>query len=329
MPPAARCPAVENGVLIVSADAAVRRSASAAAQAASCQPRAVADAAAARAAIDEGFCRIVLLACDIKDFGPDVCRGACRVAGQAAPYLIWMTPRQIAADAPIDLGAAAGADDLLLTPAHSVEMIARLRAARRVLELQADQRQRTRREARLNQRYMAAAEQLRRASTTDEVTGLANRRATLAALTSMFALVSRHGPLLSVAVIELDGLRLANDDSGQVAGDAMLCAAAAAVTKCVRTEDVAGRITTSDFLLLMPQTAAAAATACVQRCREAADASGVSVTAGVASWTTEMSSPQQLLERAEAAKAQAKRPGNGRVVCWGMPAKTMSRRVAG
>jgi diguanylate cyclase (GGDEF)-like protein len=319
----------EWGVLVVSGEAQRRQAVQAAALALGCVVRAGSDAKAATAAIDEGCCRIVVLGSDVRDFGPDACRGACRVAGMAGPYLIWMVDRASMAGegAALNLAAAAGADDLVIWPAHGAELTARLSGAKRVIEMQRELEQRTRREARLNQQYMAAAEQVRTASMMDELTGLPNRRATLAGLASMWAVAGRHGGSLAAAMIEVDGLRLANDLQGTAAGDALLSTAASAIAKSIRVEDVAGRFSGSNFLLLMPHTPAGQAVACVERCREAAEMNGITLTAGVAPWSSELASPQELLSRAEAAREQARRPGSG-VVCWGA-VRPNGRRVTG
>ena len=80
----------------------------------------------------------------------------------------------------------------------------------------------------------------------------------------------RTGQPLSVAVFDVDDLKVANDRFGHPAGDALLVAVAAAWSKALRSTDLIARLGGDEFAVLLPDTPSDAALVAVQKGRGAA-----------------------------------------------------------
>ena len=96
----------------------------------------------------------------------------------------------------------------------------------------------------LARRDLAAASELAR---TDPLTGLGNRRAWEAALPAQAARARRAGLALALVVIDLDGLKPANDTHGHRHGDDLLRRTAAVLTEQARTGDTTCRLGGDEF----------------------------------------------------------------------------------
>jgi diguanylate cyclase (GGDEF)-like protein len=170
-------------------------------------------------------------------------------------------------------------------------------------------------------RNMLLAE-LRRASTTDELTQLPNRRHFLARLAEELAGAQRHGTPLAVAILDVDHFKRINDTYGHAAGDLVLRETAAVLRAATRAEELIGRIGGEEFAVVMPATAVHAARRACERLRAAQNrrtfmlASGaavrVTLSGGVA--VAQPGEPiEQLMARADHALYQAKRQGRDRI----------------
>jgi len=98
------------------------------------------------------------------------------------------------------------------------------------------------------------AEQLRLSATTDELTGLHNRRFFMHSLDIEVARARRSGAPLSVAVADVDYFKRVNDKYGHAGGDEVLRALARIFEQIMRTGDVIGRWGGEEFAVLMPDT---------------------------------------------------------------------------
>lgn len=86
---------------------------------------------------------------------------------------------------------------------------------------------------------------------TDPLTGIHNRRAFEMDLDREVARARRHGRPLTLALIDVDGLKAINDGRGHGAGDAALRAVAGALSRTARQEDGAYRIGGDEFALIL------------------------------------------------------------------------------
>jgi diguanylate cyclase (GGDEF)-like protein len=153
----------------------------------------------------------------------------------------------------------------------------------------------------------------------DSLTGLANRRLLDELLPARLTVAAREDRPLSVAALDLDGLKAINDLAGHAAGDQLLLAAARSWSAALRTGDVMARVGGDEFILVLPDTDLPAAHAAVQRLRAAAPR--VAFSAGVACWAGE--GIDELVRRADAALYAAKQAGGARTISHpARPART-------
>jgi diguanylate cyclase (GGDEF)-like protein len=94
---------------------------------------------------------------------------------------------------------------------------------------------------------------------TDALTGLANRRAAEERLVQECDRASRYNHPLTVIIADLDGLKAINDTHGHRAGDMVLVELGARLVRVVRTTDLVSRWGGDEFLVICPETDAAAA----------------------------------------------------------------------
>jgi diguanylate cyclase (GGDEF)-like protein len=86
----------------------------------------------------------------------------------------------------------------------------------------------------------------------DPLTNLCNRRSAMERLRSEVSRAERHNAKLTVMLLGLNDLKLTNDRYGHPAGDKVLQEIAAALRRAVRNSDVAARIGSDEFLLILP-----------------------------------------------------------------------------
>jgi diguanylate cyclase (GGDEF)-like protein len=151
-----------------------------------------------------------------------------------------------------------------------------------------------------------------REARTDFLTGLANRHEFDSFLRRELARAERFGDALSLAMVDLDGLKRINDEHGHKAGDEALRTVGATLKATVRSLDLAARIGGDEFALVMPQTDRTGARDVVQRFQQhlagvrSAGHPEVRVSIGIAEWK-EGVSLDALSAAADAELYQAKR----------------------
>jgi diguanylate cyclase (GGDEF)-like protein len=172
----------------------------------------------------------------------------------------------------------------------------------------------------LNDELRLADVSLRSAVLTDSLTGLANRRAAEERLRTLTGLARVGMGPVSTILADMDGFAEVNERRGYAVGDRLLQAFAGLLHESCRTGDTVARLEAEAFLLLLPGTKLDAAWYVAERVRRrttvigaALGPDGPALTAsfGVA----ELRPPdawRDLLDRAEAALARAKRAGRNR-----------------
>jgi diguanylate cyclase (GGDEF)-like protein/PAS domain S-box-containing protein len=147
---------------------------------------------------------------------------------------------------------------------------------------------------------------------TDDLTGLANRRAWDEQLPRELARAKRDERPVCVAMVDLDRFKEYNDEHGHQAGDRLLKQIAAIWRDVLRPTDVLARYGGEEFVVLLPNCELERAVEVIERLRgvipEEQSCSG-----GVASWDT-FEGPESLVSRADDALYRAKREGRDRVV---------------
>jgi diguanylate cyclase (GGDEF)-like protein len=112
-------------------------------------------------------------------------------------------------------------------------------------------------------------ETLRLQSNQDALTGLFNRRYLDETLERELRRANRKERMLSLIRFEVDDFRQFNSTFGHEAGDALLQQVSAWLQKQVRGEDVVGRFSGEEFLLILPDTPAATTEQRAELLREA------------------------------------------------------------
>lgn len=249
--------------------------------------------------------------------GLELCRAIRQVHDAPMTYVIMLTVNNEKAQ--LIEAFDAGVDDFLVKPFDAGELMARLRAGRRILRLHAMLEKKVRQTKQLNASLAKLNGELRQVATVDAVTGLSNRRDGTTRLEDLWRLATRYDYPLSCAIVDVDQFKQINDTHGHMAGDAALTRLARAFASTVRSCDVVCRWGGDEFVLIFPNTHGQAAADVVSRCRAAiahpAGESGVVVTfsAGVAERRPGMNSVDALLQHADAALYFAKNGGRNAV----------------
>jgi diguanylate cyclase (GGDEF)-like protein len=175
-----------------------------------------------------------------------------------------------------------------------------------------------------------ANEELTRISTTDSLTGLANRRFFDQTLEKECARILRSGALLSLVLFDVDHFKALNDSLGHQRGDACLVLLAKEMSYIARRSvDLAARFGGEEFAMILPNTGTEGALQIAEAVRKSFAAlylhhpaspiaDYLTVSAGVASaapygWDT----PELLIAAADRALYTAKHLGRNRVVVAG------------
>ena len=114
----------------------------------------------------------------------------------------------------------------------------------------------------------------------DELTGLPNRRRTLELARRELEHARRAGRPYSVALVDLDDFKAANDRHGHATGDALLRATARACRQTLDGHGVAGRWGGEEFLVLLPGADAQSAAELMERLRGSIADCGVALAGG-------------------------------------------------
>jgi diguanylate cyclase (GGDEF)-like protein len=163
---------------------------------------------------------------------------------------------------------------------------------------------------------------VRMLSLTDELTGLANRRAFMRRLEDEVARVQRYGFPLSFALMDLDHFKSINDEFGHAAGDEVLRVYAKNILSVFRHHDMVARYGGEEFAVLLPNTDADGAIRALNKVRRRASetrwqSNGAisqvpSFSAGVSLFKPGESA-SAFIERADKALYRAKRLGRDRI----------------
>jgi len=243
-----------------------------------------------------------------KKDGIEVCKAIRSGPQEPYVYIVLLTAKDDKSD--IIAGLDAGADDYLVKPCNPLELKVRLRAGRRVIELQ--------------EQLVKARESLRFEAMHDSLTGLLNRGAVLEQLTKELVRASRRGAPVSVLMGDLDHFKIINDTFGHPAGDAVLRETARRLKAGVRAYDSLGRLGGEEFIAVLPECDAKTGLSVAQRlCRSLADtpthysgnAISHSISIGIAA-TDQFGSARadELMRAADAALYRAKHAGRSRAL---------------
>ncbi len=253
--------------------------------------------------------------------GPAVCREVRRHRKEPYTYILLLTARNQKED--LIEGMESGADDYITKPFDAQELKVRLRAGRRILELQSE--------------LLSAREALREQATRDPLTCLWNRYSIFDILNGEINRAEREGSILAVVMADLDHFKEVNDTYGHLAGDSVLREAARRMASSLRSYDAVGRYGGEEFLVVLPGSSMASALNLAERLRSimavepmnvAESSLRISVSLGVTASARGMhATPEMLIRAADAALYRAKALGRNRVE-WNALAAVAPERAA-
>ena len=252
--------------------------------------------------------------------GLDLCRALRKSPEVGNVYVMMMTSNDQADDLVTALDA--GADDYLPKPINQAVLVARLRAAARVIRLQ----ERTARDGEAIRAFAAdlavANRKLQHMALNDALTGLPNRRYAMERLHKEWDRAKRHGKPLLCMILDIDHFKKVNDTYGHDAGDVVLQHTAKAMKSCMRASDDVCRFGGEEFLCICPDADLEVAQILGNRLREAVEQNVldtpqfkgfVTASIGVAAFSPDLESVHDLLKLADEALYAAKGAGRNKV----------------
>jgi len=144
-------------------------------------------------------------------------------------YIILLTARDEQKD--LIKGFSAGADDYITKPFNSLELKARLKTGKRLIDLQ---------------------RQLQEQANRDGLTGLWNRKRMYRILEKEINRTQRISHPLAIIMIDIDNFKRINDTHGHQSGDAVLQAVSSILKKRVRSYDEICRYGGDELLIILP-----------------------------------------------------------------------------
>ena len=270
------------------------------------------DGREALALFKERFFPIILTDLEMPEMdGLELCRAIRGNPAEGYVYIFLITARDSKKD--IIVGLEAGADDYLTKPFNRSELIARLKTALRVLEL----------EKSLKDAY----EKIRLLSITDKLTGCYNRTYMDEYLAKEIARATRYSRPVSLIMADIDHFKRVNDTHGHQAGDLILKNFVLSIRKGMRKDvDWIARYGGEEFLMVLPETEFESAMSSAERLRRIVsesvtsyDGKEIRITAsfGVVGFNpssrTKTIPWEAIIEQADKALYQAKDEGRNRV----------------
>jgi len=206
-------------------------------------------------------------------------------------------------------GLELGADDYITKPFQYPELLARVRAGKRIVDLQKE--------------LLETNKRLELLSITDGLTALYNHRYFQDELMRNFDESKRYSRPLSLAMIDIDYFKKINDTYGHAIGDEVLKCVSKLLRDSARKTDLVARYGGEEFVVMMPETELEDAVTFAEKIRgliestdvetQAGDLRGT-VSVGVASVPyTRVRSPKEMVVAADRALYRAKRGGRNRV----------------
>ncbi len=221
-------------------------------------------------------------------------------------------------DDDIEKGIAAGGDDYLLKPVSDIVLGAKIRAMQRLVQMRSAL-------LALTRKLDAANQELVRISSSDGLTGVANRRFFDESISTEWRRARRHSNSIAFLMCDVDNFKLFNDTYGHQAGDDCLRKVAAALSSNTeRPGDIVARYGGEEFAVVLPETTMGGALMVAEKIRHAirelniphqhSPGGRVTISIGIASAAPGFDNPpDDLIRAADKALYRAKREGRDRI----------------
>ncbi len=206
-------------------------------------------------------------------------------------------------------GLELGADDYVTKPFQSAELLARVRAGKRIVDLQKE--------------LLESNKRLELLSITDGLTKLHNHRYLQDELARAFEESHRYQRPLALAMIDIDFFKKINDGHGHAIGDEVLKAVARLFRDSVRGSDLVARYGGEEFAVMMPETTLDDGVTFAEKIRTLIESTPIETQAGPLKTTvsigvasipqTRIHNSKELIVAADKALYRAKKGGRNQV----------------
>jgi two-component system cell cycle response regulator len=240
--------------------------------------------------------------------GLEICKHIRQNNGSNYIYIILLTSRDRSQD--ILEGLEAGADDYMTKPVNFLELRARLKTGRRIVELE--------------DKLLESNRKLTDLASRDSLTSLWNRANIMRFLEENLERCKREKQPVSTIMVDIDDFKRTNDTCGHLAGDIVLIQIAKQMERCLRKYDKIGRYGGDEMLVVLPGCGLKEAGGIAERLRLAVAGEKVRIPAGEletsvtlgCSSSADLSrpTPEALVQASDAALYRGKKQGKNCVV---------------
>lgn len=247
--------------------------------------------------------------------GIDLIRHARHVVQTHYMYIVMVTSHGDREN--LTLALNSGADDFLTKPIDRGELIARIRAGQRILNL----------ETRLTQ-----------LANSDVLTGLPTRRVFEELVAKEWSRTQRYRLPMSCVIFDIDFFKRINDIHGHAAGDQVLREIAHIFATSVRKSDIICRYGGEEFCAILPETSSAQAYVWADNIRKRIASTeiildtavvNVTISLGLAEPLSEMEDLNDLIDVADHCLLEAKSKGRNQIVAFNELSESVSKDPTG
>ena len=156
-------------------------------------------------------------------------------------------------------------------------------------------------------------------SRVDNLTGLSNSRSFHEKASAVLSLCHRNEKPVTLAYVDMDNFKHANDTHGHLYGDGLLKILAAVFHENLRTSDLSARMGGDEFVVLLPETRADDAGVVLEKIRRNVEehpdfnACGVTVSIGAISYSHSPSEIGPMIKSADDVMYKVKKTGRNRI----------------